>query len=117
VYLPGRKNPVALRAGDPALLLLMRLRDEAHRFAVGYHRLLRRKALTRSILEEIPGVGPQRRRRLLRAFGSLRALKRAEAGEMVERAGLDRATARRVQEFLAALDGLPAELDTTQTPK
>ena len=117
VYLPGRKNPVALKAGDPALLLLMRLRDEAHRFAVAYHRLLRRKALTRSILEEIPGVGPQKRRRLLNAFGSLRRLKQARAQEMVERAGLDRATARRVEEFLAALAELPAELDTVQAPK
>ncbi len=117
LYLPGRKNPVAFRPGDPALLLLMRLRDEAHRFAITYHRLLRRKALTRSILEEIPGVGPRKRQRLLRAFGSLRALKEAGAAEMVARAGLDRATARRVQAFLAALEQLPAELDTIQAPK
>ena len=61
IYLPGRKNPVNLRPRDPALLFLMRVRDEAHRFAITYHRRLRKKALTKSILEEIPGIGPKRR--------------------------------------------------------
>lgn len=65
-----------LKAGDPALLLVMRLRDEAHRFAISYHRLLRKKALTRSILEEVPGIGPKKRSRLLKSFGSLAAVKK-----------------------------------------
>ena len=104
LYLPGRKNPVNFRQGDPALLLLMRLRDEAHRFAITYHRLLRKKALTRSILEEIPGIGPQRRKGLFKAFGSLAALKKAGAGEIAGRAGLDGDMAQRVYGFLAALD-------------
>lgn len=104
VYLPGRKNPVNLPARDPALLLLMRLRDEAHRFAVSYHRLLRKKALTRSILEEVPGVGPKKAARLLKALGSLAALKRADAGEMHGRSGVDLAACRAVQAFLSALD-------------
>ncbi len=104
VYLPGRKNPASLKAGDTALLLLMRVRDEAHRFAVAYHRLLRKKALTRSILEEVPGVGPKKKAKLLKVFGSLAALKKADATQMQQRAGLDEATAARVQGFLAALD-------------
>lgn len=104
LYLPGRKNPVNFKPRDPALLLLMRLRDEAHRFAVTYHRLLRKKALTRSILEEIPGVGPKRRKSLFKVFGSLAALKKAGAEEIAGRAGLDMATAQRVCGFLAALD-------------
>ncbi len=104
VFLPGRKNPLGLKPHDPALLLLMRLRDEAHRFAVSYHRLLRKKALTRSILEEVPGVGPRKARRLLKAFGSLAALKKAPPEELAGRAGVDRASARRVAAFLAALD-------------
>jgi excinuclease ABC subunit C len=82
----------------------MRLRDEAHRFAISYHRLLRKKALTRSILEEAPGVGPKRRQRLLAAFGSLAALKKANAAEIVEKAGLDQGTAAALEAFLAALD-------------
>ncbi len=108
VYLPGRKNPLNLPAHDPALHLLMRLRDEAHRFALEYHRLLRHKALTRSVLEEVPGVGPKRRRRLLRAFGSLAALRRASVEDLCGKGGLDRATARRLRAFLSALDTLSA---------
>ncbi|MEW5914573.1 MAG: excinuclease ABC subunit UvrC [Thermodesulfobacteriota bacterium] len=104
VYLPSRKNPAGLKPGDPALLLLMRLRDEAHRFAISYHRLLRKKALTRSILEEVPGVGPKTRARLLKTFGSLAALKQADAAEIQQRVGLDAATAQRLAGFLAALD-------------
>ncbi len=106
LFAPGRKNPLNLAARDRALLLVMRLRDEAHRFAVEYHKLLRSKALKRSILDEIPGVGPGRKKKLLTAFGSLAALKRASAREMVEQAGLDRPTAGRVEAFLAALDTL-----------
>ncbi|MFZ5584987.1 MAG: excinuclease ABC subunit UvrC [Thermodesulfobacteriota bacterium] len=104
VFLPGRKNPVGLRPRDPGLLLLMRLRDEAHRFAVTYHRLLRKKALTRSILEEVPGVGPHKRARLFKAFGSLTAIRRASAAELAAGAGLDLPTAQRVASFLASLD-------------
>ena len=104
VYVPGRKNPLSLSGRDPALLLLMRLRDEAHRFAITYHRLLRRKALTRSILEEVPGVGPAKAAKLLAGMGSLAALKKASAQNLVERCDIDLALAHRVQAFLAALD-------------
>ncbi|MFH1059946.1 MAG: excinuclease ABC subunit UvrC [Pseudomonadota bacterium] len=110
VFLPGRKNPVALKPRDPGLLLLMRLRDEAHRFAITYHRLLRKKALTRSILEEVPGVGPHKRAKLFKAFGSLTAIRRATAAELAAGAGLDLSTAQRVASFLASLD-------TPQTPE
>jgi excinuclease ABC subunit C len=104
VFLPGRKNPVNFKPRDPELLLLMCLRDEAHRFAITYHRLLRKKAFTRSILDEVPGVGPAKRRRLLKNFGSLAAVKQAKAADMVAQAGVDAATANRVEAFLAALD-------------
>jgi excinuclease ABC subunit C len=110
VFLPGRKNAVNLKARAPELLLLMALRDESHRFAINYHRLLRKKAFTKSILDEVPGVGPAKRRRLLKGFGSLAALKKAKAADMVKVAGVDAATAKRVEAFLAALD-------TTQPPK
>ena len=117
VFLPGRKNPAALKPRDPGLLLLMRLRDEAHRFAITYHRALRKKALTKSILEEVPGVGPHKRRKLFRAFGSLAGLKAASAQEMVARAGLDIATARRVEALLASLGPrLEAPQLDTDTP-
>jgi excinuclease ABC subunit C len=107
VYLPGRKNPVNLAAREPALFMLMHLRDEAHRFAITYHRLLRRKALKRSILEEIPGVGPKKSRAMLKTFGSLAALKKAEPAEIAKKASIDQESARRTSAFLAALDTKP----------
>ena len=104
IFTPGRKNPVNLGPRDPALLLVMRLRDEAHRFAVTYHKLLRSKALKKSVLDEIPGVGPGKKKKLLSAFGSLAAIRRANAREITEQAGIDAPTARRIEAFLAALD-------------
>ncbi|MGD9125548.1 MAG: excinuclease ABC subunit UvrC [Desulfarculaceae bacterium] len=109
VYLPGRKNAVNFKPHDAGLLLLMQLRDEAHRFAVTYHRLLRRKRLTKSILEEVPGVGPKRSRKLLKAFGSLAALKAAAPGEIAEKGGVDAASAERITGFLAALDSVRSQ--------
>ena len=67
---PGLNQPLVLPANSQALYLLQRLRDEAHRFAITYHRKLRAKAQTRSVLDEVPGVGPARKRALLRVFGS-----------------------------------------------
>src|SRR4029453_12918119 len=77
VFLPGRKNPVVLRSNSTALFLLQRVRDEAHRFANTYHRTLRSRARLRSLLEAIEGVGPGRRRALLRHFGRLRRVQTA----------------------------------------
>ena len=94
-FLPGRKNPVLLRQGSPALFLLERLRDEAHRFAITYHRKLRGQAALASSLEELPGVGPARRRALLKHFGSLKKVQSATLAE------------------LQALPGLPAPLAET----
>lgn len=77
IFLPGREEPVVLPEGSPAMHLLQKLRDEAHRFALGYHQQLRRARSFRTGLEEIPGVGPKRRRALLEHFGSLRKLREA----------------------------------------
>ena len=71
VFVPGRPDPVPIPRGSEALFLLQRVRDEAHRFAITYHRELRGKRMTRSALEGVPGLGPARRARLLREFGSL----------------------------------------------
>lgn len=93
-FLPGRKNPVVLRPGSAALFMLERLRDEAHRFAITYHRKLRSKATLKSSLEEIPGVGPGRRRQLLKHFGSLRNIREATQDELLAMPGLPEKTAR-----------------------
>lgn len=86
-FLPGRKNPVIFPANSPALFLLQRVRDEAHRFAITYHKARRAKATVHSALDDIPGVGPKRRRALLRHFGSVKAIAEASP-EAIQEAGM-----------------------------
>lgn len=89
-FLPGRKNPLRLRSGSPVLYMLERLRDETHRFAITYHRKLRRKATLRSSLEDIPGVGVARRKALLKHFGSLKLIRAASLEDLLQMPGLSR---------------------------
>jgi len=84
IYIPSRKRPILLEKDNPALKLLMRIRDEAHRFAISYHRKLRKKMEKLSILDEIEGIGPKRKKKLLRRFGSVDELKRAGIKELKE---------------------------------
>lgn len=109
LFLPGRKNPVLLPPSSRGLLLLQRVRDEAHRFAIEFQRTLRRKAGLTSILEEIPGVGPGKRRALLRELGSLRAVKSAPPEALARVSGLSRADAERVHAFFRALERVPPD--------
>jgi excinuclease ABC subunit C len=88
-----RPEPVVLPATDPALLLIQRIRDEAHRFAVTFHRKARSMRDLRSELDEVPGIGPRRRRALLRAFGSLAGVRRATREELESVVGAKTATA------------------------
>ncbi len=97
-FLPGRKNPVVLRQGSPALFMLERLRDEAHRFAITHHRKVRRQATLRSSLEDIPGIGAERRKALLRHFGSLRQIKKATLEQLEAMPGLPKKLALRIYE-------------------
>ena len=93
VFLPGRKNPVYLKPHSPGLHLLQRVRDEAHRFAVHHQRKRRKKRTIKTALEDIPGVGPGRRRTLLRHFGSVKALKGATVEEIAAVNGISDALA------------------------
>ena len=102
MFLPGQKNPVVLRQNTSELHLLARLRDEAHRFAITFHRKLRRERNFRSMLEEIPGIGDKRKRGLLSHFGSLRRIRAASAEEIAEVEGFNLQLAERVQRFLTA---------------
>jgi len=88
-----------LPEGSPGLRLLQHIRDEAHRFAVAYHRLRRERAGMATELENIPGVGPVRRRLLLKTFGSLERIRLASVDELV-RAGVPRAVAEAIKEHL-----------------
>ena len=100
VYVPGRKNPIVLRANSPATHLLQRIRDEAHRFAVTFHRKLRGKTLVTSQLDQIIGIGSITRTKLLKRFGSLANL--AEASEEALReAGLSERIVRQLRRELA----------------
>jgi excinuclease ABC subunit C len=101
VYLPHVKDPVRLRPNTAELFLLARVRDEAHRFAVTYHRQLRRRRTLRSGLEDIPGIGPRRRRELLRALGSLRRIREASLEELAAVTGMSSAAAEAVVAYFA----------------
>lgn len=87
LFVPGQKKPIVLPRSSEALYLLQRMRDEAHRFTLGYHQLLRKKRMTRSILDEIPGVGEGTRKKLLRAFGSLRGIRATPREELANVVG------------------------------
>ncbi len=100
LYLPGQSEPIVLPAHSPGLHLVMRIRDEAHRFAVMYHRQRRGKAMTRSRLDALAGVGPVRKKRLLTAFGSLSAIKRAGVDEIAAVKGMTPALAAHVKAAL-----------------
>lgn len=100
LFLPGRPTSVRLPSGSQALYLLQRIRDEAHRFAVTYHRKLRARESTHSILDEIPGIGPKRRQALLKHLGSLAAIRRASVDELAAVPGMTRALAEKVAEYL-----------------
>jgi len=100
VFLPGQKNPIVLRQNTSELHLLARLRDEAHRFAITFHRKLRRERNFRSVLEEIPGIGDKRKRALLSHFGSLKRIRAATADDIAQVDGFNLALAERVHRFL-----------------
>jgi excinuclease ABC subunit C len=96
LYHPGHKQPIRLPASSPALHLIQQLRDEAHRFAITGHRAARAKRQTASPLEQIPGLGPKRRRDLLRQFGGLQALSRAGVDDLARVKGISRRLAESI---------------------
>jgi excinuclease ABC subunit C len=130
VWLPGEDYPLVLSRTSEGLYLLQRVRDEAHRFAITYHRQKRSKRMTTSALDGIPGLGETRRKALLRHFGSLRKLRAAEVDEIVAVPGIGRRTAEAVLAALAdpsaapepAFDALtgevldPADESSTEEP-
>src|SRR5437588_1828797 len=104
VYLPGQPEPLHIARSSEALFVLQHLRDEAHRFAITYHRKKREKRALASPLDEIPGVGPTRKKALLRRFGSLTRLRQAAPGEIAQTPGIGPEMARAIHE---ALHGVP----------
>ncbi len=100
IFVPGRATSIRLPRGSQALYLMQRIRDEAHRFAVSYHRKLREQEGTRSLLDEVPGIGPKRRQALLKRFGSLEAIRQASIEELAAVPSMNRAMAEQLAAYL-----------------
>ena len=100
IWLPGREESILLDRRSPALHLIQAIRDEAHRFAITYHRSLRGKAQTHSSLEDIPGIGPARRRALLQYFGSIKRMREADIDALLRVDGMTRPAAEAVYKTL-----------------
>src|SRR5690606_3716910 len=98
IHIPGRP-PFALEPRDPVLYFIQRLRDEAHRFAIGAHRARRPREMKKNPLDEIPGIGPGRKRALLAHFGTAKAVAGAEAQQLEKVPGINRGTAKLIYDF------------------
>jgi len=107
LYVRGRKNPIRLGRNDPVLMLMMRIRDEAHRRAIGYHRFLRAKSIKGSVLDMIEGVGSVRRKSLLKHFRSVEEIAGATVEEISRVPGVPEVVARRIVDFFADAEGDP----------
>ncbi|MFC2021690.1 excinuclease ABC subunit UvrC [Chloroflexota bacterium] len=100
IFLPRQAEAIILPGSSPGLQLLQRLRDEAHRFALGYHQRIHRKDAFTSVLDTVPGIGPNRKRALLRQFGSVRAIREASTEELAATKGMSQGLARKIKEYL-----------------
>jgi excinuclease ABC subunit C len=100
LFLPGRSDGISLPRGSQGLFLVQRIRDEAHRFAITFHREKRGKRAIASVLEEVPGIGPARRKALLTHFGSVEAIRQASLEELVAVPGMNMAAAQSLRESL-----------------
>ncbi len=103
IFRPGRANPIQLAPSSRGMLLLQRIRDESHRFAIEFQRELRSKVNMTSILEELPGIGPGKRRALLKTLGSLRAVRQASLEELAAVPGLSARDAEAIRRFFDTL--------------
>jgi len=100
IFIPGKAEPIVLARSSPGLKLLQRLRDEAHRFALGYHQKIHKREAFASTLDTVPGVGSKRKRALLRQFGSIQAIREATAEELASTRGMTKSLAKKVKEYL-----------------
>lgn len=104
IFVPWDETPVVLPSGSPSLYLIKQVRDESHRFAITFHRELRDKAMTRSVIDDVPGVGPKRKRALMRRFGSIRRMRGATVEELAATPGIPAEVATAVWQALRAWD-------------
>jgi len=102
IFLPGQSDPIILSDRDPILHLIRRIRDEAHRFAVAYHRKLRGKTLTESVLDHIPNIGPKRKQSLIQHFGSMEKIREATIDELRSVKGITQKIAEDIRKHLGS---------------
>lgn len=100
IYVEGESEPIILPRESQGLYLVQRIRDEAHRFALAYHRHLRSKAARKSILDQIPGIGPKRKKALLKHFGSVKRIREASIEQLCEVDGINLALAEEIYQFM-----------------
>jgi excinuclease ABC subunit C len=100
IFIPQKTKPIILPRSSPGLQLLQRLRDEAHRFALGYHQRIRKREAFASALDTIPGIGPKRKRALLRQFGSVKAIQKTSIEDLAAARGITESLARKIKEYL-----------------
>jgi excinuclease ABC subunit C len=117
IFRPGRANPIQLAPSSRGMLLLQRVRDESHRFAIEYQRDLRSRLNMTSILEELPGIGPGKRRALLKTLGSLRAVRSASEAALAAVPGISPKDAQAIRRFFEAFEAAgDAQLDGNAAP-
>ncbi len=100
IFIPQKMEPIILPRSSPGLQLLQRLRDEAHRFALGYYQKIRKRETFASALDTIPGIGSKRKRALLKQFGSVQGIRQASEEELAATKGMTQSLAKRVKEYL-----------------
>ena len=114
VFVPWDDTPIVLPSGSASLYLIKQVRDESHRFAITFHRELRGKAMTVSVLDEVPGVGPMRKKAIMKRFGSMKRLRAASEAEIAEVPGVPAEVARSLFESLRALEAQRVERDAVE---
>ncbi len=100
LFIPGRAKPIVLPPSSPGLQLLQRLRDEAHRFALGYHHRIRKRESFASVLDSVPGIGAKRKKALIRHFGSLKGIREASVEELAKVSRITESLAQKIKEYL-----------------
>ncbi len=104
IYIPGSPEPIILPRSSQGLYMVQRIRDEAHRFSITYHRKVRSERTFKSVLDEIPGIGPKRKQALLKHFGSVRAIGAADLDDLAALDGMTRDAAEKVKEYIGKLE-------------
>jgi excinuclease ABC subunit C len=100
IFVPQKVEPIDLPDRSPGLQLLQRIRDEAHRFALSYHQKIRQRETFTSVLDNIPGIGPGRKRALLKQFGSVKAIREASIEELAATKGMTQKLANELKKYI-----------------